>query len=396
MTSRPLRATPAPRRALPAVLAALPIALLAVLSGCGSADAGANVSGGLSDSVRSELQAKIDDAKKPVDFTDPGPALDARAVAGKSVFFLVNSTQLPFVQGLIDGVEEAGAAAGLDVVVGDGQNQPTEQLRLLQQAVSTKPAAIITFGSTSDQLAGGLKAAKAAGIPVIQTVNGDPGLPSQADQDTYGIVANATYCYSCAAALIADHAILQKDGKVNALMTLDPAQASSQAQKKGFQDELTKYCPATCSVKFVETPTADSFRSTGSAAQAAVQGRQVNFIFPQYDGYIEAVLPTLKSGGAEDRITVGSYNADLAQMKEMADGTPVTIDVGSPVTWLAWGFVDEALRAMTGADPAEDENLPIRVFDTDNIKDVDLAADPGSWYGPADYRASYEKLWGVG
>lgn len=396
MTARPFRAAPTSRRALPPLLAALLIGLTALLSGCGDADASSSSGDGLSAAVRSELEAKIDAAKQPVDFKDPGPALDAGSVAGKSIFFLVNSTQLPFVQGLIDGVKEAGAAAGLKVVVGDGQNQPTEQLRLLQQAVSTKPGAIVTFGSTSDQLAGGLKAAKAAGIPVVQTVNGDPGLPSTKDQDTYGITANATYCYSCAAALIADHAILQKDGKVDALMTLDPAQASSQAQKKGFQDELTKYCPKTCSVKFVETPTADSFRSTGSAAQAAVQGRQVNFIFPQYDGYIEAVLPTLKSGNAEDRITVGSYNADLAQMKEMADGPPVTVDVGSPVNWLAWGFVDGALRAMTGADPAADENLPIRVFDTDNVKDVDLTADPGTWYGPADYRASYEKLWGLG
>jgi ABC-type sugar transport system substrate-binding protein len=391
------RSAPGRRRPVAVVVAALVAVLAVVLSGCGgSAEADASgSSSGLSSKVRQELETKIETAKKAATFTDPGPAIDAAKVAGKGVFFLVNSTQLPFVQGLINGVKEAGAAAGVKVTVGDGQNQATEQLRLLQQAVSQKPGAIITFGSTPDQLASGLKAAKAAGIPVVETVVGDPGLPSKQDTSQYGIVSNATYCYSCAAALIADHAILEKNGKVNALMTLDPVQASSAAQKKGFQGEFDKYCPKTCTVKYVDTPTTDSFRSTGSAVQAAVQGQQVNFVFPQYDGYIEAVLPELKSGDAAKRITVGSYNADLAQMKEMASGTPVTIDVGSPVAWLAWGFVDEALRAMVGAEPAKDENLPVRVFDTKNVKSIDLSTDPGTWYGDIDYRASYQKLWGV-
>jgi ribose transport system substrate-binding protein len=344
--------------------------------------------------VKAELQAKLDAAKAPVSFKDPGPALDATKVAGKSIFFLVNSTQLPFVQSLIDGVKEAGKAAGLKVTVGDGKNQATEQLRLLQQAVSTKPAAIIVFGLSAKQLAGGLKAAKSAGIPVIETVVGDPSMPTAQEQADYGIVSNPTYCYSCAAALIADYAMVNLNGKVNALMTLDPGAASSLAQKSGFANEFAKYCPA-CTVKYVNTPTADSFRSTGSAAQAAVQGQKVNFIFPQYDGYIEAVLPALKSGNAEKRIMIGSYNADLAQVTEMKAGTPVKIDVGSPVPWLAWGFVDEALRSMTGTAPAADENLPIRVFDTTNVDSLDLKADPGTWYGPTDYRASYLKLWGL-
>lgn len=358
-----------------------------------SAATGAPVTA-FTDAVKAQVQAKLDAAKKPVLFKDPGPALDATKVAGKSIFFLVNSTQLPFVQSLIDGVKEAGKAAGLKVTVGDGKNQATEQIRLLQQAVSTKPAAIIVFGSTAGQLAGGLKAAKAAGIPIVETVVGDPSMPTAEELADYGIVSNATYCYSCAAALIADYAIVNLNGKVNALMTLDPGSASSLAQKAGFAKEFAQYCPD-CTVKYVNTPTADSFRATGSAAQAAVQGQKVNFIFPQYDGYIEAVLPVLKSGNAEKRIMVGSYNADLAQMVEMNAGSPVKIDVGSPVPWLAWGFVDEALRAMTGAAPAPDENLPIRVFDTTNVASVDLKADPGTWYGPTDYRAAYLKLWGV-
>ena len=35
------------------------------------------------------------------------------------------------------------------------------------------------------------------------------------------------------------------------------------------------------------------------------------------------------------------------------------------------------------------------MFDTDNIKSIDLSADPAAWYGGASYQADYGKLWGV-
>jgi ribose transport system substrate-binding protein len=292
-------------------------------------------------------------------------------------------------------VKDAGKTADLSITVGDAQNQATEMSRLLQQAVSSKYDAIILFGGDPNSLSGPLKAAKAADIPVILAFNGDPSVPTAQQMSDWNTVANGTYCYSCAAALVADYAIVSTGAKVNAMMTWDPTALSSTDLKKGFQNELAKWCPKTCSASYVNTPGATAFADTGSATQAAVQKQTVNFIFPQYDGYIEAVLPAIKSGQAENRIAVGSDNADLAQMQEMAAGGPVKVDIGSPVAWSGWAIVDQVLRALTGMAASPDEHLPLRVFDAANVKDFDLSADPGTWYGPVDYRASYEKLWGL-
>ena len=59
---------------------------------------------------------------------------------------------------------------------------------------------------------------------------------------------------------------------------------------------------------------------------------------------------------------------------------------------------DEAYRLILGQDTVE-ENIPMRLFTRDNVKDLQLtnaAQSDGSWYGPTTYPADFKKLWGVG
>ena len=285
--------------------------------------------------------------------------------------------------------------AMLDVEVGDEQNQTTEGVRLLDQAISQRVGVIVVFGTSPDTLAAPLEAAKRAKIPVVLAFYGDPGVPPAAMKAKWNVVSNSTYCYSCAAALVADYAISATKGHVHAMMTWDPTAQSSVALKRGFSSELTRWCKITCTAKYVNTPASDAFNLTTTATAAAVESPKTNFIFPQYDGYIEAVLPAISAAHAQSRVMVGSDNADLAQMREMAAGSPVKVDIGSPVAWSGWAVVDQSIRAMLHAAPAKNENLPLRVFDAKNVHRVNLSADEETWYGKINYRAGYERLWGV-
>jgi len=341
------------------------------------------------------VKAILDQYSKPVEFHAPGPPVNAKAVKGKKIFFLAVSTQLPFVQLLINGVKSGAAAAGLQVEIGDAQYQTTEAVRLVNQAVSEKVGAIVNFGYSTDSLSGPLQAAKAAGIPIINAFYGDPSVPTKAQTAQWNLKANSTYCYSCAAALVADWAIYATKLKLHAMMTWDPTAPSSAALKRGFAREIAKWCPKTCSASYVSTTGADTFALTTAAAANAVRDPATNFIFPQYDGFIAAVLPPIMAANAQNRVMVGSDNADIAQMQQMAAGTPVKVDIGSPVAWSGWAVVDQSLRAMTGMPPSPDEHLPLRVFDAVNVHKVNLKADEGTWYGPIDYRLSYKRLWGV-
>jgi ribose transport system substrate-binding protein len=127
----------------------------------------------------------------------------------------------------------------------------------------------------------------------------------------------------------------------------------------------------------------------------AAQNPKVNAIFPVYDYQMAYMLPELAAASASSRINLLSENADLAQMQELEQGTAVKVDVGNPVEWDGWAAVDEALRAVKGLPAVADEKLPVRMFDTDNIKSINLTANPASWYGGSDYQADYQKLWGV-
>lgn len=349
----------------------------------------------LSSSQLAEIKAILNAHTKPVQFQRPGPVISAKKARGKIVYFLTNSTELPFTQLFLRGLKEAAQVAGVTIKVGDAQSQTSEMGRLMQEAINIRASAVIVFGSQSESIAGAMQAAKAAHIPTILTFQGDPGLPPASQRAQWGAFADVTFCYSCAAALVGDYAIAALHGNVHARMTWESDMPGTVALKRGFASALNKYCPKTCSTTYVGTTNSTAYQDTVAGTQAALLKPETNFIFPEYDGWAAAVLPAITAANAQNRVTVGSDNADLAQMQQMASGTPIKVDVGSPVEWSGWAAMDETLRAIVHAAPVANENLPIRVFDTANISKFNLAADPSTWFGATNYRSDYERLWGL-
>jgi hypothetical protein len=139
--------------------------------------------------------------------------------------------------------------------------------------------------------------------------------------------------------------------------------------------------------------TSDIVQSVTASAQKAARDPKINLIYPDAEYQISIVLPVVKSAGAKDRIWMAGTNGNLAPMQAIAAGEQV-IDVGNPTVWDGWGAIDAALRAILGTDVPV-EAAPSRLFDSENIKSIDLKADPGTWYGSTDYRLEFKKLWGV-
>jgi hypothetical protein len=150
-----------------------------------------------------------------------------------------------------------------------------------------------------------------------------------------------------------------------------PGQQPSDATAEGWIDTLKKYCASSCTTSD-DNPTfgAQTVQQIQSGAQVAAQHSSVNAIFPVYDYQMAYMLPELKAASAQNRINLLSENADLARMQEMMHGTSVKVDVGNPVAWDGWAAMDEALRALKGLPAVEDGQLPVRLFDTDNIKSI--------------------------
>jgi ribose transport system substrate-binding protein len=407
--SRPAAWRPARRRPLRttviagAAVTALGVALSACSSsgspapsstaGAGGSSAGASPA--LTATQLSSIKADLKAAEGVPSWKAGGASLDASSLAGKKAF-LLGTPANQFAQSFITGVTEAFKSVGMSVTVGGSPNNVSSQLvQDLENAVHAHVSVIILMANAPSSIATGLQAAKAAGIPVIETFIGNPALPSAADQ-ALGVYADATYPYSRTGQLAAEWEIAQTGGKINSVVQQFAGQPPSDATAAGWNAALKQYCPSTCSSSSDNvTFGAQTVQQIQSGTQVAAQNKQVNAIFPVYDYQMAYMLPELAAASASDRIDLLSENADLAQMQELAQGTSVKVDVGNPVEWDGWAAVDEALRALKGLPAVADEQLPVRMFDTGNIKSIDLTANPATWYGGATYQSDYEKLWGV-
>src|SRR2546430_14402640 len=109
------------------LLAAIALASALVVAGTAAASRSAN---GVAEAKRSVAQQS-----KPVTWKAPGPAVDVGTqLKGKTVFFLANGLNFPFVQDMLRGVKQAAAALGMKVTTGDGAGSSAKAGQLVDQA----------------------------------------------------------------------------------------------------------------------------------------------------------------------------------------------------------------------------------------------------------------------
>ncbi len=352
---------------------------------------------GLTAPQKSALESALKAAEGPSQFVAPGPALPAgkvKALKGDSIMFL-GVGENTFNTELLTGVKQAASAAGLSVIY-DNSETATSQVQDIETAVSENAKAVILECIVPTSVSSALTKAKAAHVTVIAGCTGDPRLPTSKIK-ALGVFGEVTYSYTNSGKLIGDYDVLKTNGHVDALVQWFQGLGASDDTVTGFKSVLQQYCSKTCSAKYTDIPLSSSTTSAvGSSASAAVANPAINVFFPVYDFMVGDDEPIITSAHDNSRITLATQNADLAPMQELAAGnTAVKAEVGDPTTWEGWACVDQALRGMVGMSAVQDEHVPIRLFDTTNIKSVNLKASQTTWYGPANYRADYEKLWGV-
>jgi len=378
--------------------------MLSVLAYCGvsggAASAGATTKsgGGLTTAQRAALNQALTAATKPSVWTAPGPKLSSTAVKGlrgDSIFFMGYGIN-DFTTELWGGVRAAATAAGLHAIYGNDLTA-TGEVADIELAMTEHAKAVILECIQPSTVSSALTKAKKAGVIVVELCNSGAQLPTALEK-SQGIYANDTYCYSCAGALMGDYAVLHTNGHVDAFIQEFQNTISSDLSISGFRSVLKEYCRSACTTSATDIPFTASTETQviESSASAAVLNPAINTFVPVFDFVAGEDVPVIASAHATSRISMLTQNADLAEMQELASGTTsIQMEVGDPTSWTGWGAVDQALRGMLGMPPVANENLPIRVFDSSNIRTVNLKADPGTWYGPSKYQADYRALWGL-
>lgn len=387
---RPL--TAASRRG-PAPLVAAALAAALLLSGCTSSSQGGEVDSEGVD-LAGAAQA-VEEASQVPEFTFDAPAFNAADIAGKTVFNIPLSSEIPYVAAVNDEIKRVVESYGGRYVEFANSGQPSQWAAGITQAVSTDADVIIlSQGPDPKVLVPQLRRAKAAGIPVVLShlYATDEPLPDAVE----GLISATTNVdFARAGELMVDAAIDHTGGAVHALVISSDEVAPSKSIVAAIQAQLEERCPGACSAEVVNVPLVDWATQLSSVTQTTLQKNpDINWVLPLYDSMSLGVISGINSAGKSNQVSVASYNGTPDILKLIQDGGPMKVDVGESTAWLGRAAADQAFRLLVGLDPVAggDVNTPLRVFTPDNVDEAGTPPVASKGYGDA-YVTGYDQLW---
>jgi ribose transport system substrate-binding protein len=375
--------------------AAVALAAASMLAACGdddSSDGGGN-GGGSGSKDLAELQAKIDRYREVPKFKAPGPAFDARKAAqGKSLMNIPASSAIPFVQTIGEGIGRIAGDVGMRFVDWPNQGRPVQWVQGMNAAVDRKVNGInLLAGINPEALEPQIRAAKAAGITTIVSHLYDVGQTPAPNVETVDIH------YKTAGELLADWVILKTEAKADVLVITINEVVSTKPMVEGIRGEFNRYCPDDCNLSFINVAIPDvATRIQPQVQSALVENPNIKYIIALYDS-AEAPFAAagVKAAGAGDRVKIVTFNGTPSVLKMVQDEDVVEMDIGENLDWISHGVMDQTMRIMGGLDPVEDPNIPLRIFDKENVDESGVPPKVNEGFGDA-YVSGYRELWKLG
>lgn len=383
-------------RALGTLLVAIAASSSLILAGCGAAEKKATptTQGQVSDAFTQQVQTTIKTATAPQPALKlaPNPAAQAKKVAIVSVT-LAETGALRTSKGLTAAAQDIGWIP----TTYDGQGSPTTANQKLEQAVTTRPDAIVLISLDPTDVGSGLQAAKQAGIPVSCAACWDL---KSADNlgNVYADVTPAITTFQQMGYLTALYAYQQTQGHPHFLTMNDPALSNLSARKAGF-DRFLKECTGAqgdCTVvankDFQVANATTTLPADGASLLRA--NSSANAFWVSFDFAGLQVLNGLRQAGLagpDAKSFMVASNGDGPNLEIIKSDGYVKATVAVSFEQEAYALIDNLNRILAGQKPTA-EVVPVRLFDKNNASE----AQNGAWSGDVDYRAAYLKAWGRG
>jgi len=326
-------------------------------------------------------------------FVSPGPSINVKKLKGKTIFSIPANSSVPFVETVDQVMGSYAKALGLKYIDYPNQQAQSQQVAGMNQAIADKVNAIDLVGGIDPAtLAPQISAAKAAGIPTVDTGERNVGQPTAAY-----VAAYAYAPFYLSGELMAAWAVVQTKGNANILEVTSNADVSSASVQQGMNHELKATCP-TCKVSSVNVNPVDWATQLQSTVQGAITGTPgLNYILPVFDSMaIFGVDSAITAAGQVGKIHVASFNGtpSVIDLISKSASDIISMDVGENTSDVAAAGLDDLMRIMLKMKPGN-EVMNTRVIDAAN---VNLTGAPkavsGRGYGNS-YSVGYAKTWGV-
>lgn len=365
--------------------------LLAACSTAPASSTGGGTTGGsaASDPGVAQATATINKYRDDPAFTSPGPAINASALKGKTIFSLPASSSVAFVNTVDQAMAGYAKALGLKYVDYPNQQQQSQWVQGVNQAIGSQASAIdLVAGIPPDQLAAQLQQAKSAGIPTIDTNERDSTQPT-----VPYVAAYAFAPFKLAGQLMADWAVQQTQGKANILLVTSNADTSSAAVQGGVTGELKSVC-ASCSLSTVNVNPTDWATKLQTTVEGSLSSNpNINYILPVFDSMAQFIAPAIEASGKDGQVHVASFNGTPAILDMIRTGNVVTMDVGENTSDVAAAGLDQIMRVLLH-QPAGRDVINVRIMDKSNVNEAGVPAVSGKGFGNA-FITGYAKTWGV-
>ena len=329
-------------------------------------------------------------------FTAPGPAFDASSAQGKKVMFLSVLLTVPAQQFEWQGTKAAADAAGVTALKYDAEGTTAGAVQGIEQAIAQDVDALIIDAVPSGTIAAPIKKAQDAGIKVIVTQERNEQTGGPEIDTGNGTVA---FPFVDAAKLEADWVLADSGGEdLNVVTFSVPGDPAHGDMVDTINSELEKYAQGDVKIQNEHVLGPDwATRLPVLTRSLMTKDPTINYMIPVVDGQALYIVPALRQIGKQDQVKIVGFNGTPAVMDMLKNGDVVGADIGASFVWQGWANMDQALRALTGQEPAKNAGAPLRLFDSATIDSIDTkAAQQGAeWYDTDAATEQYNKLWGL-
>lgn len=378
------------RRAL-AFVGATAFAIL-VLTGCeatSAIDATSRSSPSANDGAASTAADVSAGMRAPGNEVPTEPISDGDALEGRTVYYVPLTLQAAQFNVTATALTDALTVLGASVQVCDGKGTPTDVGACIGQGVTAGAAAIITDAVAYGLGENAFDAAQKAGVPVI--ISNQVADEAHPASETLGYMATGGFRQQ---ELTAQWIINDSNGEAHALANVNADGPSPKAFFGAAQNIFDTECPD-CIVVSNEVSSANFSLVAPSTQSELLSNPTTDYVAIQFAQFLQPTLGGIQGAGMSGKVKVIAGSSQLADLKAISEGD-LTAGTSEGSAFTGWLLADLALRLVAG-DEIPDYTIPVRLFTTDNIGDIDLTAAAqasGEWYGDTTFPNEFAALWG--
>jgi ribose transport system substrate-binding protein len=316
-----------------------------------------------------------------------GPTEKDPAASNKHIAVILTSAAAEGEQLIQAGAETATKALGWKSTYIDGKGTPQGYEAGISQAITEGVDAVFLAAITPSLVPNGMKALKAAGIPVITYSNVE-----EPKEELW--IGNVGYDTQKEAEYLAAFVTKESGGEAKIALVEDKEYGIVAQRAERFKPLLEELCPGCEIVNETDMQVTElETKLTPKIAGVLQANPDVNYIYAPYDAAVPPMVAAIKQAGLTEDVKIVSYggfkqSTEYLRKKEIQNG-----DVANATEWQAWEAYDVLNRTFN------EQEVPENAFATDPIKLLtwDNAPPPGTHFegDEAEFEKHYEELWGV-